>query len=242
MRFPILSMLLIAGQAVAAEPTFTSQQRHEIVQVIREAMKADPGILREAITALQADEQARAEADTRARLVDKHQALVANPADPVAGNPQGDVTLVEFYDPRCQYCRRMLPSIAALLQKDHGLRLIYKDIPVLGPASVMESRAILAAQRQGGYQTMQSALMADPAQPSAEMIAATARSLGLDPVKLAADMSSPAVSRQIEANLSLARDLKLDGTPVFVVGDTVIPGAVDEATLEGVIARARKHS
>ncbi len=243
----VVVFLLAAAPALAADPVFSHDQlfspdqRREIVQVVRDALKADPSILRDAITSLQAAEQARAEADTRQRIVQKQQSLIANAADPVAGNPAGDVTLVEFYDPRCPYCRRMLPSLAAMLQKDHGLRVVYKDIPVLGPASAMESRAILAALRQGAYTRMQEALMTNPAQPSAEMIAQTARGLGLNAARLAADMASPAVAQQIEANLNLARELKVDGTPVFVVGDTFIPGAVDQAALEAAVAQARKH-
>ena len=237
----LLVFLAVAAPALAADPGFTPEQRREIVQVVRDAMAADPTILREAITTLQAAEQAHAQADTRQRIVEKQQSLLANAADPVAGNPAGDVTLVEFYDPRCPYCRRMLPSLAAMLHKDHGLRLVYKDIPVLGPASALESRAILAAMRQGAYMRMQEALMSNPAQPSAELIAQTARSLGLDAARLAADMASPSVSQQIEANMSLARALKVDGTPVFVVGDTLIPGAVDQPALEAAVAQARKH-
>ena len=237
----VLAFLLASAPALAADPGFTPEQRREIVQIVRDAMKADPSILREAVTSLQAAEQARAEADTRQRIAERRSSLIANAADPVAGNPAGDVTLVEFYDPRCPYCRRMLPSLAAMIQKDRGLRVVYKEIPVLGPASTMESRAILAASRQGAYGRMQQALMTNPAQPSAEMIAQTARSLGLDANRLAADMASPGVTQQIEANMSLARDLKVDGTPVFVVGSTFIPGAVDQAALEAAVAQARRR-
>ena len=233
--------LLAATPVLAADGAFTPDQRQEIVQIVRDALKNDPSILRDAVVALQAAQQAQAAADAKSMLAQKRQALVADAGDPIAGNPAGDVTLVEFYDPRCPYCRRMLPAIAALLQKDHGLRLVYKDIPVLGPASVMESRAILAAQKQGAYGRMQEALMSNPAQPSQSMIAETAHSLGLDPVRLAADMAGPAVTKRIDANMSLARDLHVDGTPVFMVGDTIIPGAVDEAALEAAIAQARKR-
>ena len=242
MRFPVvLAGLLAAMPALAAEPAFTPDQRRDIVQIVREALKNDPSILRDAVVALQAAQQAQSAAEAKSMLAQKHQALVADAADPVAGNPAGDVTLVEFYDPRCPYCRRMLPTIAALLQKDHGLRLVYKDIPVLGPASVMESRAILAAQKQGAYGRMQEALMSNPAQPSQSMIAETAHTLGLDPARLAADMAGPAVTKRIDANMSLARDLHVDGTPVFMVGDTIIPGAVDEAALQAAIVQARKR-
>ncbi len=250
----LLAPLLVANLPASAAPplpvtapeaagrSFTPDQRREIVQIVRDALKADPSILRDAVTALQADEQLRSEADMKSRVAERRQALLANAGDPVAGNPSGDVTLVEFYDPRCPYCRRMLPALAAMVQKDHGLRIVYKDIPVLGPPSALESRAILAAQKQGAYGRMQEALMRNPAQPSAEMIADTARKLGLDPARLAADMTGPAVSSQIDANMTLARQLKVEGTPVFIIGSTIIPGAVDQPALEAAIAEARKHS
>lgn len=242
MRFLLLLCALISVRAAAAEPGFTPEQRSQIVQVMREALKSDPSILRDAIIALRAADQAQEAAEQKTQLTQKHAALVANPGDPVVGNPSGDVTLVEFYDPRCPYCRRMLPAIAALLKSDPKLRLVYKDIPVLGAASVMETRAILAAGRQGAYARMQDALMTNPAQPSQALIADTARKLGLDPARLAADMASPAVTQQIEANLALARALKVEGTPVFVVGETFIPGAVDQPALAQAIADARGHS
>ena len=116
----------------------------------------------------------------------------------------------------------------------------FVDIPVLGPASVLEARAILAAQRQGGYDRMQSALMHDPAQPDEAMIRQTAGSLGLDAGRLVADMNSADVTHRIDANLALARELKVEGTPVWIVGDDFIPGAVDQAALESAIAAARQ--
>ena len=239
----IVCLLVAAALPARADSDgFTPEQRAQIVQVIREALKADPSILREAVIALQADDAAREEADTKGRLAKQHAALVADATDPVAGNPSGDVTLVEFYDPRCPYCRRVLPTIETLLKKDHGLRLVYKDIPVLGPASVMESRAILAAQKQGGYLKMQVALMSDPAEPTDAMVRATAKSIGLDPDRLVADMNSPTVSNKLKHNLDLAHALKVDGTPIFVIGGQLIPGAVDQAALEEAISVARKHS
>ena len=235
----LLAGSLASTASLAADPAFTPDQRHQIIQIVRDALKADPTILRDAVLALRADSQAREEADTTTRIGTHQSALVADPADAVAGNPKGDVTLVEFYDPRCQYCRRMLPAIQSLLHKDSGLRLVYKDIPVLGPASVLETRAILAAQRQGGYEKMQSALMHDPAQPDEAMLRDTAARLGLDAAKLITDMNSPAVTARIAANLALAREMKVEGTPVWIVGDDFIPGAVDEASLQAAIAEAR---
>jgi protein-disulfide isomerase len=237
---------LLPGVAMAADPTpapaFTPAQRAEIVSIVREAMKADPSILRDAVTSLQADDSAREDAETKGAIAAKQKDLLNNFGDPAAGNPHGDVTVVEFYDPRCPYCRRMLPGIEAMLQKDHGVRLVYKDIPVLGAASVLESRAIVAAQKQGAYLKMQDALMKDPSQPSEAMIRQIAAAQGLNADKLVADMNSPAVTQKIKDNLALAHDLKLQGTPAFVVGNQMIPGAVDTSQLETAVAAARKHA
>ena len=238
-RALLLTASLLSVPAIAAEPGFTPGQRQQIIQIVRDALKTDPSILRDAVVALRADAAAQEEADSKARIGSSENALTAAPGDPVAGNPKGDVTLVEFYDPRCPYCRRMLPAIQALIQHDPQLRVVYKDIPVLGPASVLATRAILAAQRQGGYEKMQQALMNNPAQPTDALIRDTARSLGLDATRLAADMNGPAVTHKIDANLALAHELKVEGTPVWIVGDAFIPGAVDQAALESAIAAAR---
>ncbi len=236
-----LSLMAAATPALAQTGSFTPAQRQDIVRILREALKSDPSILRDAVEALQADDSARDAADTKSRLIAQQKALTANATDPVAGNPSGDVTIVEFYDPRCPYCKRMASTIDSVIQKDHGIRLVYKDIPVLGAASLAESRAILAAQKQGAYLKMQSALMSTPAEPTPDMLRDTAKNLGLDPAKLAADMKGPAVTQKIEQNLGLAHLLKVDGTPVFVIGTQMITGAVDQDALENAVAIARKH-
>jgi protein-disulfide isomerase len=242
-RFLLAACLAAASSSALAQSAgFTPEQRAEIVRIVRDALKADPSILREAVTALQADDAAKDAADAKARIAANHDKLYARQGDAVAGNPSGDVSLVEFYDPRCPYCKRMLPALDALLHSDRGVRLIYKEIPVLGPASVTESRAILAAQNQGGYFKMQSALMSSAAEPTDAMIRDAATSAGLDPAKILADMKSPAVSKRLQDNLTLAHELKVEGTPAFVVGNQIVPGAVGEEGLASVIASFRKKS
>ncbi len=236
----------LPGAALAADPapatTFTPAQRNEIVGIVHDALKTDPSILRDAIVTLQAEDAAQEAAEARGMIAAKQNDLLKNPGDPEAGNPHGDITVVEFYDPRCPYCRKMVPGIEAMLQKDHGVRLIYKDIPVLGAPSVMEARAIVAAQNQGGYLKMQAALMGNPASPTEDLIRQTALAQGLNADKLIADMNSATVTQKIKANLDLAHSLKLQGTPAFVVGDQMIPGMVDAGQLENAVSAARKHA
>src|ERR1700679_1331245 len=147
----ILPIMLWAAGAPAAE--FTPAQRAEIVAIVRDALKQDPSILRDAITALQADDDAQQSVAAHAPITQLHDALIT-PADPVAGNPHGDVTIVEFFDTRCPYCRRMEPTMQKFLAQDHSVKLVYKDLPILGPASTLGSKALLAAQQQGGYEKL----------------------------------------------------------------------------------------
>ena len=236
----LLSSALGAGPSQAAEPGFSPAQRNEVVQILRDALRTDPSILRDALTALQADETRAQERAAQAALAGKQDQLVGDPRDPVAGNPQGDVSLVYFYDTRCPYCRRMTPVLAELILKEPKLRVVFKDLPILGPASLLEARALLAAQRQGKYAAMQEAVMhGGGGQPTRESLRATAERLGMDGERLLRDMDDPAVQAQLEANLALARELHMQGTPAIVVGSQLFPGAVEVPVLRKAIARAR---
>ena len=239
LAFVILTGSLAAPTASAA--SFTAEQRAEIVAILREALRSDPSILRDAMQALQADEGARRDEATRAVIAKNRDALLADPTDPVAGNPAGNVTVVEFYDTRCPYCRSMLPSMAALLKADPEVRLVYKDLPVLGPASQLAARALLAAQRQGGYLRLQEALMQAAAPLTPEGIRAEAKRQGLDGDRLLHDMDDAATSARLEANAKLARDLNVEGTPAIIVGGKLVPGAMGLPALRAAVAEARRH-
>lgn len=145
----ISACICITGRSVvAAAAEFTPAQRAEIVAIMRDALQRDPSILREAVVALQADEGARSQAATQAAIAKVGPDLVTS-ADPVAGDPRGDVTIVEFFDTRCPYCRKLEPVMDKFLANDGKVKLVYKDLPILGPASVLGTKALLAAQNQG---------------------------------------------------------------------------------------------
>jgi protein-disulfide isomerase len=233
----ILPVVLWASGARAAE--FTPAQRAEIVAIVRDALKQDPSILRDAVIALQADDAERTEDATHAAIAQAHGQLVT-PADPIAGDPHGDVTIVEFFDTRCPYCRKMEPTMESFLAQDHRVRLVYKDLPILGPASVLGTKALLAAQKQGAYVKMREAVMKLPPDTTLPQIEAAARGLGLDWPRMARDMDDPAVQARIDANLKLARDLGIQGTPALVIGTDLVPGAVELPDLRKAVADARK--
>jgi protein-disulfide isomerase len=228
-------MSLIPTQPAASTPSaFTPAQRAEIVQILREALRTDPSILRDAVTALQQDELRQQDAATRNAIAAQSAALLQNSADPSLGAAAADVTVVAFLDTRCPYCRRLLPTMAALLKADPKLRLVYKDLPILGPDSMLEARALLAAQRQGGYAQMQDIVMHLSGPATVPGLRADAEALGLQQ-----DMQDPAIQARLDANLQLARALHVEGTPAFVIGTRLIPGAVELADLQDAVAEAR---
>ncbi len=229
-------ILLWAPGAKAAE--FTPDQRTEIVAIMRDAMRQDPSILREAVVALQADEGERTQQAARTAIARAHAQLVT-PADPIAGDAQGDVTIVEFFDTRCPYCRKLEPVMDGFLANDRHVRLVYKDLPILGPASLLGTKALLAAQRQDAYSMMREAVMKLPPDTTLPQLESAARALGLDWPRLAHDMEDPSVQRRIDANLKLAHDLGIQGTPALVIGNDLVPGAVDAPELRKLVEAAR---
>ncbi len=236
---PALALGASLLPGLARADAFTPAQRQEIVAIVRQALREDPSILRDAVLSLRASEE-KQEQNSQQQLIASHSAALTDArGDGVAGNPAGDVTLVEFYDPRCPYCRRMVPVIDAMVASDPKLRVIFKLIPILGPQSVLQSRLISAAGAQGAYVPMQEALMRKSAPVTADAVASIARSLRLDPARLARDMNGSAVSGHLDGNLALAKALKIDGTPAIVVGDQMISGAVDQADLERAVNAAR---
>jgi protein-disulfide isomerase len=234
------ALALLAPPAHAQASAFSAAQRAEIVQILRQALRQDPTILRDAITALQDDEAHRKDSAVQGAITALRPALIGNAADPQVGNPKGDVTIVEFYDVRCPYCRSMLPVMAELLKRDRNVRLVYKDIPILGPASVLGARAMLASQKQGGYARLYEVLMTGNPSIDMDVLQQAAQRAGLDWDRLRHDMDSPEVDARIKANLALAHQLAIDGTPAYVIGSRMLPGALELADLQAAVAAARR--
>ncbi|MCK8783077.1 DsbA family protein [Roseomonas sp. NAR14] len=228
------------GGAPEAPGVLTPAQRAEVVAVLRQALRDDPSILRDALAAMEVAAQRDREQASRAAIAANRDALLRDPESPVRGNPQGSVTVVEFFDARCGYCKSMQPAMDQLLRSNRNVRLVMKDLPILGPNSVLASRALLAAQRQGKYDALYDALLRLRTDPNEAVLRAEAERVGLDWARLRRDMDDPAIARRIENNLRLARNLGIEGTPALVIGDRLIPGAVDLATLEAAVAEASR--
>ncbi|MDH3661983.1 MAG: DsbA family protein [Alphaproteobacteria bacterium] len=212
----------------------------QVEKIVRDYLMREPEIIYQALEELQRRQAAAQVEQQKLALVSSKDQLLNDPATPVAGNPDGDVALVEFFDYRCGYCRRVLSSMQALMSEDDQLKVVFKELPVLGEDSVRAARAALASQMQDKnlYLDFHLALMtADDL--SAEGIRAIAAEIGFDPDQLEQDMDSEGVSLAIDANYQLASALGIEGTPAFVIGETLVPGAVDKQRLASLIEEAR---
>jgi protein-disulfide isomerase len=210
-----------------------------VEQVIRDYFLAHPEFMVEVLHAAEAKLKAEKAEDSKQAIAAKRGELLHDDLAPVAGNPMGDVTIVEFFDYRCPYCKQVEPSLEALVKQDPKLRIVYKEFPVLGPASVYASRIALAARMQGKYAAFHDAMMAAKGQITEEIILKVAKTVGLDVEKAKTDMHAPEIEQQLKANYALAQELDIQGTPAFVVGDTLVPGATDIDNLKKLVAAAR---
>ncbi|MBW7851686.1 MAG: DsbA family protein [Rhodospirillales bacterium] len=171
-------------------------------------------------------------------------ALYDDPDAPVGGNPDGDVTLVEFFDYRCGACKAVAPTITRLLAEDGNIRLVYKEWPIIGHFSRSAAEAALAADRLGRYVPLHEALMGHPGLPYPGKVMELAESVGVAPDVLKRTMAAeaPRIAAAIERNLDLARRLALPGTPAFVIGGEIVLGSKDLASLKRLVDDARRKT
>ncbi len=156
---------------------------------------------------------------------------------PFIGNPKGDIVITEFFDYHCGHCRRVDSVLEELIKKDPSVRVIFREYPIFGDATL--AKAALAAHKQKRYKDFHASLMNADANLSEDALVGLARSLGLDGAQFVKDMNSPAVEQDLKANLKLGEALEVSGTPCFIVGGTIIPGAADISALEKTIAAER---
>lgn len=238
----LLAFGMLAGAPAAQaqeKPPFDAAESEAIEAVVKQYLLDHPEVLVEALHLYEQRQQA-AEAERRkAALVAEAEALTEDPAAPVIGNPEGDVTLVEFFDYRCPYCKQMTETLAQLIEEDPNLRLVMKEYPILSQESLNAARAALAAQRQGKYEAFHFALMEGGGGFTDDEIMAVAESVGLDVAQLQADMQDAEIEAALRRNHSLAERVGVSGTPAFIVGDTLLPGATSLEQLRALIAAAR---
>ncbi len=222
---PLLASLLpfIVLPAAAAE-----LQRSDVEQIVREYLVSHPELLIDMSNSLRAKQEAEQEkADVT--LINQHRQAIYNQAqDPIGGNVKGSITIVEFFDYNCGYCKRAKPAVMEVLGENKEIRYIYKEFPILSETSYLASRAALAVQRlhPEKYEAFHNALMSrqSPLKDEREL-ATVAKEQGLDWGAIQAKAKSPEIEKQLQENHKLAQQLGLTGTPAFIIGETILRGA-----------------
>lgn len=230
-----------AGSTTATAQSFSPAQKQEIDGLIHDYLRQHPEAVMDALKAAQQQADDAKAAAAKKMIAAKRDELLHDPNSAVAGNPHGDVTLIEFFDYRCPYCKAIEPSLEALIKEDGNLRVVYKEFPILGPTSVVASRAAIAAQRQGKYTAFHDRMMALKGNIDSDAVMKVAETNGLDLAKLKHDMNAASVGQIIQRNYALADALGIDATPALVIGDQLTMGAVDIDGLRQLIADARKN-
>jgi protein-disulfide isomerase len=244
-RFIPLALALALGASVAPAraQSFSEPQRGEIEKIIKDYLLAHPEVLQEAMAELEKKQQVAEAEKARSAVKNHSDALFNSPRQVVLGNPQGDVTFVEFFDYNCGYCKRALSDMTTLLGNDPKLKVVLKEFPVLGPGSVEAAQVAVAVRMQDKtgkkYLEFHQKLLGGRGQADKAKALAAAKDVGLDMARLDKDMKSDEVSKTIEESMKLAEALGLNGTPSYVIGNDVVIGAVGLAALNQKIQAAR---
>jgi protein-disulfide isomerase len=237
------SNLSFADDAAVTPKPLTDAERAAIEGVIKDYLtNKHPEVMVEGMQELQKRDQAGAETKSKQAVQESHDKIFNDPATPVGGNPKGDVTIVEFYDFQCGYCKMSEEATEKLLKTDKNVKFVYKDFPILGPMSTQASKAALASIRQDKFVAFHDALMNRKEHLSDDIIYQTAKQVGIDVDRLKKDMGDDAIAKQIEANLKLGSDIGVRGTPMFIVGEQVYPGALQYDQIKKAVDDVRTGS
>jgi len=223
-------------------PGFSEPEKDQMREIVRDFLVRNPEVLVESLQAYQEKAQAEADRKQRAALGERRDEIERDPSSPVAGSPEGDVTVVEFMDYRCTYCKQVFPALQQLIKDDGNIRYVFKEFPILGPDSVVAARAALAVWRTRPemYMAYHAQLMTAQGGFNEKRVLDIAADLGLDREAVAAEMKNPEIAAVLRKNQALAESLDIRGTPAFVIGGRLVPGAVSADTLRQLVAAARK--
>jgi protein-disulfide isomerase len=237
------ALVALSTAGPVSAQSFTGPQREEIEKIVKEYIIAHPEVLQEAMTELD-KRQAEADAEkARATIKNNEQAIFDSPRQVTVGNPQGDVTLVEFFDYNCGYCKRALSDLVDLMKSDSKLRVVLKEFPVLGPSSIEAAQVAVAVRMQDKtgkkYLEFHQKLLGGRGQADRARALAVAKDVGLDMTRLEKDMASDEAKATFDENIKLAEALGMNGTPSYVIGSEVVVGAAGLEALRQKVNTAR---
>ncbi len=232
---------VLGGAAHLQAAEFTDAQKQEMQSIIKDFLMDNPQVILDAVEKYRTDQEEQMNKNAKENLATYKDNFLADHL-PIAGNPEGDITVVEFFDYNCGYCRKAFEDIRKLIETDKNLRVVFQEMPILSPSSKKMAQMALAAHNQGKYFEMHSALMDYKGNQSDAAYFKLAEKIGLDVEKLKADMESEAVAAALGKTADVGRKLGIRGTPGFIIGDEIYPGYIGVDGMKDAIAKARKEA
>jgi protein-disulfide isomerase len=233
-----LTVTTLTGSiALQGQEAATISSRADVEEIVREYILQHPEVLMQSVRAFQERDRLAAQHRSNAAVAANRNELFGDPASPVTGPADAEIAIVQFFDYKCGYCRRVSPTLSKLLEGHKNVRVIFKELPILGPESHVASRAALAAAKQGAYGGFHQRLISLNAPITPAIIEDIGQQLGLDVEKLKSDMSSQEIEAILAQNQRLANAIGVQSTPSFVIGNELITGAVDLTRFEELISK-----
>lgn len=237
----LLSVVIVLTNIQAKAETITPAQKKAFELIIHDYLLENPEVIIQSMKVLQKREQKAQINKTKRLLKTNFNRIYKNPMTAYSGNAKGDVTLVEFFDYQCGYCKQVTSSIIKLIKKDPMLRVAWKELPVLGENSFIAATAAMASQKQDKYLEFHVALMNSRGKLNYQTIMQVAKRVGIDTKKLKKDMANPEIRIYLDETAKLAKSLSIKGTPGFIIGENIVPGAASYDQLKNFIEKTR-HS
>jgi len=238
----LMSVALLAVSApisARAEGAFTPEQKKELDSLIKDYIMNNPQVIMDSVQIYQLKEQERLQKSAVEKLAEYKDKLTKSPELPFAGNPEGDVTIVEFFDFNCGYCKKAFEDVTKILEEDKNVRIVFIDMPILHETSQQMAKMAMAAHKQGKYFDAHKALMSFRGTQNEENFLNALKDAGLDIEKIKTDMAGADIEMAIQKHLKIANELNIRGTPGFIVGDQLEPGYIGLDGLKKAIADTR---
>ncbi len=239
-----LAAAITMGHTAAGkgEP-FSDSQKKAIESIVKDYIAKHPEIVRDALMELERRQDAERQAQQTRAIARNAASLFRSKHDFVAGNPHGDVTIVEFFDYNCPYCGRAFNDLAKLIKSDDKVRVVLKELPILRKSSEEAAKLALASIAQGKYFEYHAALLTARGEKTKSKALQIAKKIGLDVGKLEKDMDDPKIEAALAENRTLANNIGLQGTPLYLIGDRIVPGAPEDLfeQLQANVKQVRKN-
>ena len=236
----VLFSAMMLGLVPAANAVeFNDGQRQEMETIIKNYLLSHPEILQEMSQILEQKQKQAEDEQRKGGLVKNADQIFRDKADFVAGNPDGKVTMVEFFDYNCGWCKKGFPEVMSLLDTDKDLKFVLKEFPIFGEDSEYAAKAAIASGKQGKYWNLHMAMFSHEGKITKESVDEIATGIGLNMTQLKKDMEDPALTKILERNRALAQSLAINGTPAFIIDDKLVPGYLPKAELATAINEVR---